>query len=271
MADSNPVERKRWNDEVWAALWPKREEMTTAVTPVLLDALALQPGENVVDIGCGGGLTSLAAARAVGDGGHVTGVDISDPITRLAQQRADDAKATNVTFTVADMQEGDTPGAPFDVAMSQFGVMFFDEPVKAFTNIGRHVKPGGRIAFACWRDLTENPWFFATVIAEYMTPPPPPAEGKQQTGPFTLADFEHTKGILDAAGFADVQRTPHDIEVSVEPNSIVDEVQLEFMGVQPGDLAAAMAKIRTAQDAFRQSDGRLRIPLRIQIVQARRP
>lgn len=270
MTESNPIERKRWNDEVWAKLWPKRERMTDVVTPVLLEALALQPGERVIDIGCGGGKTSLAAAAAVGDGGAVTGVDISGPITELAEQRRQEARANNVTFVVADMQEVDVPGEPADVVMSQFGVMFFDEPEKAFTNIGRHIRPGGRIGFACWRTMEENPWFFASAIGKYMTPPPPPAEGKSLTGPFALADFERTKSILEAAGFADVRRTPLELEATVTLDNIIDAVQLEFMGVKPDDIGPAMAEIRTYLGQFGTPDDMV-IPLRIQIVQADRP
>ena len=270
MADSNPVERKRWNDEVWAALWPKREKMTDAVTPVLLADAALQPGEQVLDIGCGGGRTSLAAAEAVA-GGQVTGVDISVPITSLAQQRADEAQCTNVAFTVGDMQADAAPGAPFDAAISQFGVMFFDEPVKAFTNIAQQLKPSGRFVFACWREIGENPWFFANVIAEYLNPPPPPPPGKYPTGPFTLADFEHTKGMLEAAGFTKVERTPHDLEATVRPDAIIDEVQLDFMGVTPENIEPAMARIRESQSKFPTGaePGTIVIPLRIQTVRAR--
>jgi SAM-dependent methyltransferase len=243
--------------------------MTDVVTPVLLDALALQPGERVIDIGCGGGKTSLAAAAAVGDGGAVTGVDISGPITELAEQRRQDAKANNVQFVVADMQEIDVPGEPADVVMSQFGVMFFDEPVKAFTNIGRQLNPAGRIGFACWRAMEENPWFFAAAIGQYMTPPPPPAEGKSLTGPFALADFDRTTAILEDAGFTDVRRTPHDLEATVALDNIIDRVQLEFMGVAPENIEPAMTDIRAYLGRFGTPD-QLVVPLRIQVVEARR-
>ena len=119
--ETNATEKRRWNDEAWAEAWPKRERLTDAVTPFLLDAVALQPGEHVLDIGCGGGKTSLAASRAVGAGGAVVGADISRADHALAEARARDAGAANVTFTVVDMQQATVAGGPFDVG---------DEPVR---------------------------------------------------------------------------------------------------------------------------------------------
>src|SRR6202042_1616139 len=134
------------------------------VTAFLLDAAALQPGEQVLDVGCGGGKTSLAAARGVGPEGAVVGADLSTPLTTLASRRAAEAGVENVTFRVVDMQTDTVPGGPFDVALSQLGVMFFEEPVTAFGNIRSHLKPGGRIVFACWQTMERNPWFFAPAI-----------------------------------------------------------------------------------------------------------
>ena len=134
---ANAEERRRWNDDAWLATWLEREPLTAPVTPMLLDALALQPGERVVDIGSGGGGGTIEFARAVGPAGSVIGVDISDALVRLARARADEAGAGNVVFVVADAQTDELPGGPFDVATSKFGVMFFADPVGAFTNIPR--------------------------------------------------------------------------------------------------------------------------------------
>ena len=127
---ANAAERERWNNERWAAIWPKRERLTDEVTAHLLDEAELAAGERVLDIGCGGGRAAIAAAGIVGEAGSVTGADLSRPLLALAEQRAQAAGAGNVGFQLLDVQTAPVAGAPFDVAISQFGVMFFDEPVR---------------------------------------------------------------------------------------------------------------------------------------------
>jgi ubiquinone/menaquinone biosynthesis C-methylase UbiE len=269
--ETNEVERRRWNDEQWAAAWPKRERMTDAVTALVLDAAALGPGERVLDVGCGGGKTSLAAARVVGPAGAVVGADISTPITALAKRRAEEADLENVTFRVVDMQVETVDGGPFDVALSQFGVMFFDEPVAAFTNIRAHLRPGGRIAFACWQSMDRNPWFFALAIADLLPPPPVLAPGKSPTGPFSLADLEQTTGALHSAGFTDVRRIAHEIAVEVPQDSVIDAEQLTMMGVSADNRGAAQKAVDDYMRQFALDGERLRLPLAIQVFQAANP
>jgi len=268
---ANEVERQRWNDELWTAVWPRRERFTDAVSPSLLDAAALQPGERVLDVGSGGGKTSLAAGLAVGADGAVLGADFSVALCELATRRATEAGATNVTFRVVDMQTGALGGEPFDVALSQFGVMFFDEPVTAFANIRAHLRPGGRLAFACWQSIDRNPWFFAPAVAEFLPPPPPPAPGKSPTGPFVLGDLERTTEILLSAGFADVRSTAHELAVEVPEDSVVDKAQLEFMGVPPDHLDVAMTAVAEYMSQFVVSPTLSRFPLAFQVFEATNP
>jgi ubiquinone/menaquinone biosynthesis C-methylase UbiE len=265
---ANEFERRRWNDEGWAALWPRRERLTDKVTEYLLAALALRAGERVLEVGSGGGKTALAAAEAVGGKGAVVGADLSAPLNRLAEQRVSEAGAGNVTCCLADVQTDTVEGGPCDAAMSQFGVMFFDEPVMAFRNIRAHLKPGGRIAFACWQAIEANPWFFASAVAEFAPPPPAPAPGKSPTGPFALADPDTATHILQSAGFADIRRTAHQIEVEVPEDSVVDEAQLRFVGIPEDKLAAAQAAVDAHMQQFKLESGLSRFPLAFQLFQA---
>ena len=99
----------------------------------------------------------------------------------------------NVSFCVADVRQDTVAGAPFDVVMSQFGVMFFDEPETAFANIHSLLAPGGRIVFSCWQPIERNPWFPGVALAGLVPPPPAPEPGKSPTGPFALGDHERTQ------------------------------------------------------------------------------
>jgi len=266
--EANETERRRWNDDRWVAVWPKREALTDTITPYLLDALALQSGERVLDVGCGGGKATIAAAQAVGPTGNAIGADISKPLTELAARRAAEAHVNNVTFRVADVQLEPIAEGPFDVIMSQFGVMFFDESVKAFTNIHAHLSPGGRMAFACWQTIGRNPWNVATALAGIVPAPAPPAPGKNPTGPFALGDPDHTRGILEAAGFANIGHAAHDLVADVPQDAVVDEAQLTFNGVTEDRMAAARAAIEAHHAQFHTAPGMARFPLAFQIFRA---
>ena len=171
----------------------------------------------MLDVGSGGGKATIAAAQAVAPTGAAIGADISAQLTELAIRRATEAGVDNVSFRVADMQVDDIGAGPYDAVMSQFGVMFFDEPLVAFANIHAHLAPQGRIAFACWQTFDRNPWFIGTALAGIVPPPPPPEPGKSPTGPFALGDHERTQHILESAGFANVRRTAHDLHRRAAP------------------------------------------------------
>jgi ubiquinone/menaquinone biosynthesis C-methylase UbiE len=266
--DANEAERRRWNDERWATVWPKRERFTDAVTPYVLDAAAVRPGDQVLDVGCGGGKTAIAAAHAAGTEGAVVGADLSAPLVELASRRGQEARAENVTFAVVDVQTDSIFGGPFDLALSQFGVMFFDEPVTAFSNIRAHLKPGGRIAFACWQVRENNPWFFASAIQEFLPPPPTPAPGKSVTGPFAFGDSGHTSRVLRAAGFTDVRQTPYELTVDAPQDSIVDEDQLIYLGVPADKLLVALDAVDAHMQQFQVSPTLSRFPIAFQVFRA---
>jgi SAM-dependent methyltransferase len=271
MTTANEFERQRWNDEYWATIWIQREPMTDAAGDSLLESLALQAGERVVDVGSGTGATTLRAASLVGPTGTVLGADISAPLVAHARSIASDRDVANASFEVADVQTDPLPGGPFDVAMSQFGVMFFEEPVVAFANLRAHVVAGGRLGFACWRTFEENLWFPAKPLQPFLAPPAPPAPGKHATGPFALADYDDTRAILEAAGWHDVDRTTYDVTVTVERGAVIHPDQPAFLGVAPERVDEANRAVDAYYETYARPDGQLALPLKFQVVTATNP
>jgi SAM-dependent methyltransferase len=210
-----PTQREYWNSPVgdeWVRHADGIDRMLASLTQASFDALKLQAGERVLDIGCGGGATTLKAADIVGTRGRVVGVDISQQLLGLARQRAEGRE--HVRFIEADAGAGAIPGAPFDAAFSRFGVMFFDEPVAAFANIRRALAPGGRLVFACWRPFAENLWTAQplTALTPLLKEPLKPAD-PNLPGPFALSDPNKISTILDGAGWRDVSITRWDGDV----------------------------------------------------------
>lgn len=264
----NQVERQRWNDEYWTSVWPKREQLTSVVTPLLLAAAALEPGQRVLDVGSGAGVAALGAAAVVGATGGVVGADISIPLVSFANQRARNAAADAVSFVVKDVQQDKVDGAPFDAVISQFGVMFFDDPVAAFTNIRSHLVPGGRMAFACWQEVDRNPWFVGPALASFVSPPAP-TPGRSPTGPFAFAQPDHVHSVLARAGWSDVDRAAHEVPAVVTEDAVVDDGQLVFLGVKEDSLPGARRAVDAHLAPLRRADGRMNAPLAFQIFTAK--
>ncbi|HEV2070492.1 MAG TPA: methyltransferase domain-containing protein [Acidimicrobiales bacterium] len=167
-----------------------------------LEAVRIQGGDSVLDIGCGTGKSTRDAARLAGPG-SVLGVDLSARMLERAQAAAQAEGLTNVRFEQADAQVHPFPDGAFDVAISSFGAMFFADPTAAFTNIARALRPEGRLALLTWRELAGNEWVTAIrdAVAAGRALPEPPADAP---GPFGLARADHVRRILGAAGMVDV-------------------------------------------------------------------
>ncbi|WP_428409000.1 class I SAM-dependent methyltransferase [Hyphococcus sp.] len=197
-----------WNGEVgerWLKYLVPFESMISPINAALMKTAAFKPGEQVVEIGSGGGKSLVEIAKAVAPSGAVLGVDIAEILIEHSKKRAADAGVNNVDFKCADAQKA-MIDAPRDRAFSSFGVMFFEDPDKAFANIRRWVKPGGDFTFSCWGPPDQNPWIgmVGATVGKYVEMPERAADGP---GPFRMADPEATKALLKRAGWKDVECT----------------------------------------------------------------
>jgi SAM-dependent methyltransferase len=168
----------------------------------LYRAADISAGERVLDVGCGCGETTRAAARAAVSGSAL-GVDLSARMLARARERSRAEGLTNVRFEQADAQVYPFADQAFDIAISRFGAMFFADPVAAFRNVGRALQPGGRLALLAWQEFGKNEWLLALrgALAAGRTLPEPPAGAP---GPFGLADADAARRILAEAGFVTI-------------------------------------------------------------------
>jgi ubiquinone/menaquinone biosynthesis C-methylase UbiE len=191
----------RWADEA-----DRRDSVLAPIGDVLINAANLQPGEHLLDIGCGCGATTLRAAHAVGDAGFACGLDLSAPMLDIARQRRDTAGVVNAEFVQGDAQTQrfDTTS---DVAISRFGTMFFADPVAASTNIARGLAPGGRVCLATWQPLVANDWLTipGAALLRYGSLPDSADRGP---GMFGQSDPDTVTSTLQAAGYRDIELTP---------------------------------------------------------------
>ena len=195
-----------WSGEMglkWLANLNAFEEMIAPVGDALLARAGFQPGETVIDLGCGGAATTLAIARSVAPSGKVIGVDISPDLVAAAQQRAAQDGTTNIDFTCADASTVKLPDGPYDRLFSRFGSMFFEDPFAAFQNLHGLLRMGGRVDLAVWGPPRANLWMMEMmgVVKKHVEVPP---AVPRAPGPFAFEDLDYLGDILKRGGFADV-------------------------------------------------------------------
>jgi SAM-dependent methyltransferase len=207
----NAEQIEYWNKQAgpkWVAESDQMDRMLGPIGAAAIERAAPRAGERVIDVGCGNGQTSLQLAARVGPQGSVLGVDISVPMLERAQARAAGEKLPQLRFENADAQTHAFAPGGADLVFSRFGVMFFADPVAAFANLARALRPGGRLAFVCWQSLAENPWMRDPLGALAKHVPLPPPAAPDAPGPFAFADAARVRGILEHADFRQVAFEP---------------------------------------------------------------
>ncbi len=260
----NTQQIEYWNGPAgqrWAQLQESTDRSLAAITTALMPFAAAKAGDRVLDIGCGCGTTTLALAEAVGPYGAVTGVDISAPMLGVAQARAK-AAAARIAFVEVDASTAAFK-PEFDLVFSRFGVMFFADPGAAFANIRASLKPGGRLAFVCWRAMPENAWASAPLAAARDLLPPQEVPDPHAPGPFAFADAKRLMGLLLKAGFTNVRGDKLDSVMNMGA-SLDDAVTTAFSIGPLARIASELdeptrekirASVRTALEKFANPEG----------------
>ncbi|MGI8456968.1 MAG: class I SAM-dependent methyltransferase [Propionibacteriaceae bacterium] len=238
--DATPPGPASWDEDRtawWLTIAERRELQLAPVSDALFTALHLQPGERVLDVGCGPGSTTRRAHEQVGPDGRVTGTDISVGMIGAARQAA---AGLDLEWIVGDAQTTDFGAGRFDVVMSRFGVMFFDDAAAAFANLSRACAPEGRLGMAIWKQLPEAPIFaiptqvIARVLADAGETMPDPSGGP---GPTTLGHRDATAALLHDAGWRDLLFTDPDVPLSLEGGAAPEEAaDLTMAGGPAGSL-----------------------------------
>ena len=274
---SNADQIDYWNDTAgakWARFQDRLDRQLEPLGDAAIAALRPIPRERILDVGCGCGRTSLDLAVRVGPGGSVVGLDVSRPMLEVARGRPAPPGSGLLEFMEADAQTADL--GQFDAVYSRFGVMFFNDPPAAFANIRKGLKPGGRLAFVCWRPYADNAWMREPMeAAEPFLPAAEPSD-PLAPGPFAFADPERVRAILAEAGFAEIAVRP--VDAMIGGSDLDQSVDLAFnigplgraLRENPGAADKVRDAVRTVLERYVTPDG-LRMPSAVWIVTAANP
>jgi SAM-dependent methyltransferase len=255
---TNDEQVTMWNGPSGRAWVEAQDLLDRAFKPfedLLVAAVAARSPRQLLDVGCGTGATTLAAARLLGRSARCIGVDISEPMLALARARAE-RDGLAATFIRGDAQVHPFEETSLDMIVSRFGVMFFDDPVQAFANLRRAARDGAALSFIAWRSATENPFMTTAERAAAPLLPDLPARRPGGPGQFAFASGARVSSILAASGWSDVDVRPIDVECRFPENELVSYLtRLGPVGriVQEADertRAAIVDTIRPAFDAF---------------------
>lgn len=207
-----------WNGLAGRA-WVEAQELLDRVLKpfedLLVDAVSAGPATRVLDVGCGTGGTTVAVARLLGAKGRCLGVDISDPMIAAARARAE-RESMPATFIRANAQNHEFEPGSFDMIVSRFGVMFFDNPAQAFANLRRAGREAAELRFLAWRSAEENPFMTTAERAANL-----PARQPDEPGQFAFADRRRVHSILEESGWTEIEIKPIDVACTLPEKELV--------------------------------------------------
>ena len=239
-SQSSGNEAEFWNNaggNMWVSNMERTHELLHPLWQELLQRATPTAGETVLDVGCGGGVTSAELAARVAPGGSVVGVDVSAMI--LERAKAQPSMPDNLRFELADAGTTDLGESYYDLICSRFGIMFFEDPKSAFANLRAALKPSGRLVAMCWQAPGDNPWISRPVKATAkILPGPDERPDPRAPGPFAFADPAWVEEILHAAGFIAVNLEPVEMQM---PMGSMDAAVAYMMRMGPSAEAVANA------------------------------
>lgn len=213
----------RWNGpagQAWVEAQALLEQLFKPLEEILIEHVSSGSGRRLLDVGCGTGGTTLAAARRLGSGGQCVGIDVSEPMIAAARTRAE-REGAPVSFILADAQTHDFAGRGFDTIISRFGVMFFDDFVQAFANLRRAATDGAGLRFLAWRSVADNPFMTTAERAAAPLLPNLPARQPDAPGQFAFADQRRVNRILEESGWVAIDIRPIDVACSLPEKELV--------------------------------------------------
>ncbi|KRA66407.1 SAM-dependent methyltransferase [Caulobacter sp. Root655] len=257
--EANQAQAELWNGQAgqnWVEQNAMLDRLFEPFERTLLDAARQEGAREVLDVGCGAGATTFAVARGLGRESRCTGVDLSAPLIELARRRAADMGVPNTDFVVADAQRRDFQPATFDMVISRFGVMFFDDPVAAFANLRRAAHPDAGLACIVWRGIEENPFMTTAERAAAPLLPEQPPRAPNAPGQFAFANPDHVGGVLSAAGWRDVTLQPLDVACALSADDLetyltrMGPVSLVLPGLEADRRRAVIAAVQRGFEPF---------------------
>ena len=235
MSEVNKNQKDFWSGK-GGDIWVERQNaMDTMLSPLgeaALNKLNFSEKENVLDIGCGCGHTTLNIAKRIGSSGKVTGLDISEPMLKRAKESAIEMSISNTFNKCVDVQTEDLGDQIYSAAFSRFGVMFFEDSVAAFKNINKSLISGGYLSFVCWQSPAVNPWqsLFIQEVKKFLDLPSPPP---RSPGPFAFMESEYVSSILEESKFQDIRIEGHEAEVNMFSGRSLSDSVKDYISINP--------------------------------------
>ena len=244
-----------WNGlagRAWVEMQDLLDRLFKPFEDLLVEAVSLGPRGRALDVGCGTGSTTLAVARLLGAKGRCTGIDISGAMLAAARSRAE-RESPAASFICANAQAHAFEPASFDMIISRFGVMFFDDSIRAFANLRRAATDNAELRFVAWRSAAENPFMTTAEHAAAPLLPNLPARQPEAPGQFAFADDRQVYTILEESGWAEIDIRPIDVACTLAEKELIHYLtQLGPVGriLQETDAQTRAQVIETVRVAF---------------------